>query len=54
MLGDVAGVEARETHTLMDKINTPIQDGVLLLNGYPAPAETPITSELGVFGVFMR
>lgn len=52
MLGGVSG--AREVHILMDKINSPIQDGVLLPIGYHIPIETPVISELGVFGVFLK
>ena len=54
MLGGVAGLEAREVYILMDRINSPIQDGVLLPNNSHNYTEAPITSELGVFGVFMR
>ena len=52
VLGGVSG--AREVHILMDKINSPIQDGVLLPIGYHIPIETPVISELGVFGVFLK
>ena len=54
MLGGVAGLEARDVHILMDKINSPIQDGVLLFTGHHAPSDVPTISELGVFGAFMR
>ena len=54
MLGGVAGSEAREVHILMDWINSPIQDGVLLKKDHATALETPIISELGIFGVFVR
>ena len=54
LLGGVASDDVRQTHILMDMINSPVQRGVLLTMGSNTATETDIISELGIFGVFVR
>ena len=54
LLGGVASNDVRQTHILMDMINSPVQRGVLLTMGSNTATETDIISELGIFGVFVR
>ena len=54
LLEGVASDEVRQTHILMDMINSPVQRGVVLAMGELAPKVTDIISELGIYGVFVR
>ena len=54
LLEGVASDEVRQTHILMDMINSPVQRGVVLAKGSHTPVETGIISELGIYGVFVR
>ena len=50
----MASDDVRQTHILMDMINSPVQGGVLLTMGSNTATETDIITELGIFGVFVR
>ena len=54
LLEGVSSDEVRQTHILMDMINSPVQRGVVLAKGSHTPVETSIISELGIYGVFVR
>ena len=44
--------EERATYILMDRINPPVQNSVIISSGCHCPVQ--INNEIGIYGVFIR
>jgi len=49
---ELKGLEERAAYILMDRINPPIQESVIISNKHHYSAQ--INSEIGIYGVFVR
>ena len=54
LLQDIGRTSEREAYILMDRIIPPTQLGYMLPSSAVTVKPLPLTSELGVFGVFVR